>query len=79
MEDLLDRIVIGDFNVTWREEQLDQLCNLLLLKLESDKQGKVQPTSPVFFRPLELNARTAAAIRERFDLFFECLSGTLHH
>jgi type I restriction enzyme M protein len=40
MEDLLDRIVISDSNVTRREEQLDQLCNLLLLKLESDKHAQ---------------------------------------
>jgi type I restriction enzyme M protein len=71
MEDLLDKIVISDANVTRREEQLDQLCNLLLLKLESDKQGKAQPTSPVFFRPMESAARTATAIRERFESFVD--------
>ena len=69
MEDLLDKIVIGDSNVTRREEQLDQLCNLLLLKLESDKQAKSEPDSPVFFRPLESPARTAKALRHRYDNF----------
>lgn len=71
MEDLLDKVVIGDSNVNRREEQLDQLCNLLLLKLESDKQGKAQPTSPVFFRPMESTAKTAAAIKQRFDSFVD--------
>ena len=36
VEDLLDQVVANDPNVTRREEQLDQLCNILLLKLESD-------------------------------------------
>ncbi len=71
MEDLLDKIVISNSNVTRREEQLDQLCNLLLLNLESDKQGKSQPTAPMFFRPLESNARTTTEIRERFNSFFD--------
>ena len=69
MEDLLDKVVIGDSNVTRREEQLDQLCNLLLLKLESDKQAKSEPDSPVFFRPLESPAKTASALRKRYNNF----------
>ena len=69
MEDLLDRIVIGDSNVNHRDEQLDQLCNLLLLKLESDKEAKSAPDSPVFFRPLESVGKTAKALRSRYDKF----------
>lgn len=71
MEDLLDKVVIHDNNVTRREEQLDQLCNLLLLKLESDKQGKINPTEPVFFRRMESPARTAAVIKERYAQFVD--------
>ena len=71
MEDLLDKVVIADNNVTRREEQLDQICNILLLKLESDKQGKVSPTQPVFFRPMESTTRTAEAIEERYSKFVE--------
>ena len=37
---LLDNVVSRDGFVTRREQQLDQLCNLLLLKLDSDKLGK---------------------------------------
>jgi type I restriction enzyme M protein len=71
VEDLLDKIVVSDSTVTRREEQLDQLCNLLLLKLESDKQAKSDPMSPVFFRPLESARKTAAEIRTRYDRFVE--------
>jgi type I restriction enzyme M protein len=43
----------------------------LLLKLESDKQGKSEPTAPVFFRPMESASRTADAIRDRFESFVD--------
>jgi type I restriction enzyme M protein len=71
MEDLLDRVVILDRDVTRREEQLDQLCNLLLLKLESDKEAKSNQSSPVFFRPLESLVKTGIAIRNRYEKFVE--------
>lgn len=71
VEDLLDKVVIRDNNVTRREEQLDQLCNLLLLKLESDKQGKANQSSPVFFRPMESAAKTAKTIKDRYQKFVE--------
>jgi type I restriction enzyme M protein len=54
IEDLLDKVVMIDSRVTRREEQLDQLCNLLLLKLESDKQAKVAQSEPPFFVLLNL-------------------------
>lgn len=69
VEDLLDKVVINDSNVTRREEQLDQLCNLLLLKLESDKQGKSNQSAPVVFRTMENSDRTAQAIRDRYKSF----------
>ncbi|MBI3090756.1 MAG: N-6 DNA methylase [Candidatus Tectomicrobia bacterium] len=71
MEDLLDKIAISDSNVTRREDQLDQVCNLLLLKLESDKEGKSDPSAPVFFRPMESAARTATGIRARYRNFVD--------
>ncbi|MGE0129522.1 MAG: class I SAM-dependent DNA methyltransferase [Blastocatellales bacterium] len=71
IEDILDKVVIVDNNVTRREEQLDQLCNILLLKLESDKQGKSSPTQPVFFRTMESATRTAEAVKERYTKFVE--------
>lgn len=69
IDDLLDRVVINDANVTRREDQLDQLCNLLLLKLESDKQAKVNGAAHVSFRQLENAERTATAVRERYEKF----------
>jgi len=60
-----------DSLVTRREEQLDQLCNLLLLKLESDKEGKSSLREPVFFRPLESTNKTASAIKKRYEQFVE--------
>lgn len=71
VEDLLDKVVITDSNVNRREEQLDQLCNLILLKLESDKQGKSERNAPVFYSPMESHARTAHLIRYRFEQFVD--------
>jgi type I restriction enzyme M protein len=71
VEDLLDKIVISDSVVTRREEQLDQLCNLLLLKLESDKEGKSKRTEPVFLRPMESVSKTATTITRRYEQFVE--------
>ncbi len=64
--DLLDKVVARDIIVTRREDQLDQLCNILLVKLESDKQGRVDSESPVIFRQKESIARTASDIRKAF-------------
>jgi type I restriction enzyme M protein len=69
IEDLLDRIVMTDSNVTRREDQLDQLCNLLLLKLDSDKRAKVEVSEPPTFRPLESANQTAREVRKRFASF----------
>ncbi len=71
IEDLLDRVVIRDSNVNRREEQLDQLCNLLLLKLESDKEGRSDRTRPVFFRAMESAERTAVTIKTRYGRFVQ--------
>lgn len=65
--DILDKVVAHDTVVTRREDQLDQLCNLLLVKLESDKRGRMSPDDPVFFRQRESPAKTASEIRREFD------------
>lgn len=67
--DLLDIVVAQDGNVTRREEQLDQLCNLVLLKLDSDKQGKIAAGSTVYFRPFATDNATADFIKSKFDNF----------
>ena len=69
--ELLDIVVAQDGNVTRREEQLDQLCNLLLLKLDSDKQGKIAPKKEVYFRPFASSTGTAEYIRGKFAEFIE--------
>jgi type I restriction enzyme M protein len=69
VEDLLDRVVMEDSKVTRREDQLDQLCNMLLLKLHSDKKAKLKSTDPPMFRPLESVARTAEEMRREFKAF----------
>lgn len=68
IDHLLDRVVSADNRVTRREEQLDQLCDLLLLKLESDKKAKAAPQSPPFFRCHESEHKTAEAIRKQFHV-----------
>jgi type I restriction enzyme M protein len=67
---LLDRVVANDANVTRREEQLDQLCNLFLLKLESDKHAKAAGTVPTF-RPLATATKTGEEIRRQFSRFVD--------
>ena len=67
IEDILDKVVAHDTVVTRREDQLDQLCNLLLVKLESDKRGRMTSHEPVFFRQRESAAKTAEAVRHEYD------------
>lgn len=69
--ELLDKVVARDGNVTRREDQLDQLCNLILLKLDSDKQGKIDPAKEVYFRTFASETATAQYIREKFDIFID--------
>lgn len=67
--DLLDRVVARDGEVNRREDQLDQLCDLILLKLESDKKGRASPEDEVMFSPRASEALTAKHIRKRFEDF----------
>lgn len=66
---LLDDVVARDGNVTRREVQLDQLCNLLLLKLDSDKTAKMERNSEVVFRPMATPQKTATHIKSAFSVF----------
>ena len=75
ISDLLDKVVITDANVTRREDQLDQLCNLLLLKLESDKEARSNEMEPVFFRNYESTSKTAANLRKRYTEFVNLYPG----
>lgn len=47
---LLDVVVARDSQSTRSEAQLNELCNLLLLKLESDSNASYDPSKPVTFQ-----------------------------
>ncbi|WP_431801173.1 HsdM family class I SAM-dependent methyltransferase [Microbacterium sp. bgisy203] len=68
---LLDLVVARDSVVTRSEMQLDQLCNLLLLKLESDTNGKLVRSKPLMFQLRATEAETASHIRDEFDQLVE--------
>ena len=68
-ETLLDIVVARDSNVTRAEDQLDQLCNIILLKLDSDKKGVMDEDKAVYFRPYSDTKTTASNIRKMFDQF----------
>lgn len=72
---LLDNVVSRDGFVTRREQQLDQLCNMLLLKLDSDKLGKITPYEEVYFRPFKTEKETAEYIKGKFEEFIPLYSG----
>lgn len=69
LKELLGRIVAQDSKVTRREEQLDQLCNIILLKLDSDRSAKLDPGAQVAFQRRDGIQSTAKAVREQFDAF----------
>lgn len=66
-EALLDVVVARDTVATRSEMHLDQLCNLLLLKLESDTNASFQPAKPVTFQLQATEEKTGDHIREAFD------------
>ncbi|MCC6652696.1 MAG: restriction endonuclease subunit M [Candidatus Eisenbacteria bacterium] len=63
---MTDVIVARDANVTRREDQLNQLCNVLLIKLESDKKARTNPAQPVDFRAMATAEQTAKHLKDRF-------------
>ncbi len=69
--DMLGRIVARDSNVTRREEQLDQLCNVILLKLQSDKEARLNPTAEVRFKAAATEHGTAELVRKDFGEFVD--------
>ena len=66
-ERLLDVVVARDSRSTRPDDQLNELCNLLLLKLESDTNGEYDPKKPVAFQLSRGGeASTAHAMRQQF-------------
>jgi len=66
-ERLLNFVVIGDSRSTRPDDRLNQLCNLILVKLESDRKGKMAPTKPVVFQVWKDEAQTAKKVRDLYD------------
>lgn len=66
-EAMLDVVVARDTVATRSEMHLDQLCNLLLLKQESDTNASLQPSKPVTFQLQATEHETAEHIRSAFD------------
>lgn len=64
---LLDTIVMQDSKSTRPDEQLNEICNLLLLKLDSDSNGSDSPDDPVAFQLASSEVETAKRIRKQFD------------
>lgn len=64
---VLNHVVSADTKSTRRDDQLNQLCNLLLLKLESDRRGKANPDQPLMFQIRDNENETEARIKEYFE------------
>jgi type I restriction enzyme M protein len=66
LERLLNHVVARDSKSTRRDDQLNQLCNLVLIKLESDRKAKIYPAQPVVFQVWKDENFTAAKIIEQY-------------
>lgn len=66
LEAVFTSVVARDTRSTRSDERLNHLCNLLLVKLESDKRAKAMPDQAVTFQPLESEAATAMAVRKSY-------------
>lgn len=64
---LLNKVVSQDTKVTRPEERVDNLCNVLLAKIFSDKIAKITPDDPVQFRPYGTVSATGKKVREAFQ------------
>ena len=63
---LLDVVVSRDTKSTRRDDQLNNLCNVILAKLEGDKAAKYSPDDPVPFQVWDTEKDTSEKIRNLF-------------
>lgn len=63
---LLCVVVSEDTSSTRPDERLNNLCNILLAKIESDKRAKAEPDKPVRFQYAKDRSKTAQRIRDLF-------------
>ncbi|MGH9944884.1 MAG: HsdM family class I SAM-dependent methyltransferase [Pyrinomonadaceae bacterium] len=66
---LLEAVVAGDALSTRPDDQLNQICNLLLLKLDSDADGSEDPQANVRFQLSPTETQTARKIKYEFANF----------
>ncbi len=66
-DDLLCAVVSEDTISTRSEDRLDNICNILLAKIESDKMAKFSPKKPVRFQLAKNTEETAANIKKLFE------------
>lgn len=64
---LLNVIVSQDSRSTRRDDQLNNLCNIILAKLEGDKISKFNPSAAVEFQVWNSEAETAQKVRQLFQ------------
>jgi len=70
LRERLDRVfgsvVSRDTRSTRSDDRLNQICNLLLVKLESDRLAKSDPNTSVLFQPNHDEALTAKKVRSKY-------------
>jgi hypothetical protein len=64
---LLNVVVSQDSRSTRRDDQLNNLCNIILAKLEGDRIAKFNPTAPAPFQVWNTETETAQKVRELFQ------------
>ncbi len=67
LQRLLEIVVAQDARVTEPETRLNQLCNLILVKLESDRRAKAKPSETVLFQTQATAKATAKSIRDFYQ------------
>jgi len=64
---LLNVVVARDTKSTRRDDQLNNLCNVILAKLEGDKIAKYSPSEPMPFQVWNTEDESATKIKELFQ------------
>ena len=64
---LLNVVVASDTKSTRRDDQLNNLCNVILAKLEGDKAAKYSPSDPIPFQIWDTEEDTAKKVKDLFD------------
>ena len=69
--DLLNHIVANDSKSTRADDRLDNMCNMLLLKMDSDTNGKMaqDPKEPLDFQVCPTPVETAKRINTNFERY----------